>query len=283
VQTKMLLSRTYAPSPALEPYIRRHYVFNADLPDDFEIIDGVLAENSFVRILLRGDWSAELSPGQWSFPGPAVLCGPNASPVRVRVRGGFTVVGFAIRPSGWKSMFWETTRTFVDQMVPLTGSWGDLATSMLADVRAAGDDAGIVAAMEATINQQMDRTGPRSPDEQMAQFEAIARTDSTIRVDDVAARLGMSVRQLERRCLATFGLTPKMILRRSRFLDMAAAMRGFSSPTEEQLAALRYSDQSHLNREFKRFVGMTPGAFANSMTPLLTANLKLRAEGKTLI
>jgi AraC-like DNA-binding protein len=212
-----------------------------------------------------------------------VLCGPNSGPVPVRVRGAFTVVGFAIRPSGWKSMFWESARGFVDKMVPLAGSWGDLAAAMEADIRAANCDEGIVAAMEAAINEQMDRTGPRSPDEQMAKFEAIARTDSMIRVDDAAAELGMSVRQLERRCLATFGLTPKMILRRSRFLDMAAAMRGFSSPTEEQLAALRYSDQSQLNREFRRFAGMTPGAFANSATPLLTANLKLRAEGKVLI
>ncbi|MFM9852690.1 MAG: helix-turn-helix domain-containing protein [Sphingomonadaceae bacterium] len=279
----MLLSRTYAPSPGLEPYIRRHYVFDAHLPDDFEIIDGVLGENSFIRILVRGDWTAELSPGKWSFPSPVVLCGPNSGPVRVRVRGPFRVVGFAIRPSGWRSMFWESTRSFVDQMVPLAQSWGELAQRLEADIRAAVSDEEIVAAMEAVIVEQMERTGHRSPDEQMASFEAIARTDSTIRVDDAAARLGMSVRQLERRCLATFGLTPKMILRRSRFLDMAAAMRGFSSPTEEQLAALRYSDQSHLNREFRRFVGMTPGVFANSATPLLTANLKLRAEGKVLI
>ena len=258
-------------------------MFEADLPHDHVITDGLLAENSFVRILLRGEWSAELSPGVWTSKGNVILFGPNTKPLQVRVRGPFTVAGFAIRPSGWKSMFWESTTNFIDGFSELSNSWGDAAGPMFDAVNAAGDDAAKVAAMEAAINQQMDRIGPRHPDAEMAQFEQIARQDSTMKVEDVAGLLGMSVRQFERRCLATFGLTPKMVLRRSRFFDMAAAIRGFSSPSEHHLAALRYFDQSHLNREFRRFAGMTPRAFADLKTPLLTANLKMRAEGVSLI
>ena len=51
----MLLSRTYPPHKDLEPFIRRHYVFDAALPDDFMIEDSLLSENAFVRILLKGD------------------------------------------------------------------------------------------------------------------------------------------------------------------------------------------------------------------------------------
>ena len=83
--------------------------------------------------------------------------------------------------------------------------------------------------------------------------------------------------------MRAYGLTPKAILRRSRFLDMAEAMRGFSTPAESQLAMLRYFDQSHLNREFRRFTGQTPGKFKKSVTPLFTAGLKLRVEGKTVL
>ena len=60
---------------------------------------------------------------------------------------------------------------------------------------------------------------------------------------------------------------------------MATAMRGFSDPDQELLAALRYFDQSHRTREFRHFIGMTPGTFEKAVTPLLTAGLKLRAEG----
>ncbi len=273
----LLSSRSYQPSEGLLPYIRRHYIYEADMPDDFEMIDGVFVETSYVLILLRGDWAVEVKPGIWECPGNVVLCGPGTRPLRIRVRGAFRVAGFAIRPSGWKSMFWESTRNFLDQFVALADSWGGASQQVFDAVNAATDDEAVVAAMETAINEQMDRIGPREPDVQIAEFERIALQNSLMSVEDIAHQLGLSVRQFERRSLDTLGLTPKMVLRRSRFFEMAAAMRGFGSPSEERLTALRYHDHSHLNREFKRFTGITPRAFTKIDTPLFSANLKMRA------
>ena len=39
----MLLSRNYAPSDDLSPYIRQHYVFEAHLPEGFELIDQLMS------------------------------------------------------------------------------------------------------------------------------------------------------------------------------------------------------------------------------------------------
>jgi AraC-like DNA-binding protein len=278
----LLLSRTYPPSSALASYIRRHYVFEAPLPDDAVIIDDLLSENAFVRVPIRGDWTAEIAPGQWVGAGPAVLFGANGRPFRVRVMGPFTVYGFAIRPSGWKSLFSQSANLYVDRMLPLSDAWGDAAGEMYQALLAAKSDQEIVSAMEMTILDQLDRVGRYMPDEKMAKFEVIARLDSMMRVDNAAAQLGLSVRQMERRCVESFGLTPKAILRRSRFLDMATALRGFSDPSQEELAALRYFDQSHLTREFRHFAGMPPGAFAKANTPLFTAGLKMRDEGKSI-
>lgn len=274
----MMLSQNYPPSPALAPYVRRHYVFSAELPKDFELIDRLLSETAFVRILIRGDWTAETVPGYWSGAGPVVLFGPNALPLRVRVRGPFTVAGFAIRPSGWRSLFDRAASDYTDAMLPLSVAWGGIADTLWAEMAGAGDDATMIAAMERAVTAQLALVRHQRADEQMARFEVIARTDSTMRIEDVSAELGLSVRQLERRCHATFGMSPKAVLRRSRFLDMATAMRGFSSPSEEELAALRYFDQSHLNREFKRFAGMTPRVFKDAQTPLFTAGLALRVK-----
>lgn len=279
----MLLSRNFAPSGQLAPYIRRHYVFSAELPDDYVIEDQLIAENSFIRVLLRGDWSAETRPGEWTSAGPIVLFGSNSRPLPVRVRGAFTVVGLAFRPSGWRSVFSQPASAFADGMFPLSAAWGEEAAQAMFDaVRTAPDDEAKVTAIEDAITQQINRVGHPFVDEEMGRFEMIARTDSTARIEEVARELGMSVRQMERRCLQAFGLTPKTILRRSRFLDMAEALRGFSTPGEEELAALRYFDQSHLTREFRRFTGMTPGKFAKANTPLFTAGLKLRVEGKAI-
>lgn len=276
-----MLSRNYPPSPELAPYIVRHYVFEAGLPDDFVLTDRLLSETAFVRILIRGDWKAEIAPGYWAGAGPVVFFGPNEFPLPVRVKGPFTVAGFAIHPGGWRSLFDRPARDYTDQMLPLSAAWGGVADRLWSEIQATQDDAGLVAAMERAIAAQLAWIGLNQPDPQMNAFAAIARSDSTIRIDDAAAQLGLSIRQLERRCLASFGLSPKAVLRRSRFLDMAMAMRGFSSPSEEELAALRYFDQSHLTREFKRFAGMTPKAFERAVTPLFTAGLNLRSQALT--
>lgn len=279
--SQLLHSRNYPPSAALAPYIARHYVFSVDAPEGFELIDQLLSETAFVRLLLRGDWTAELVSGEWSNVGPGVFFGANRRPLRVRVRGGFRIVGIALCPAGWRALSDEPADLYTDQMLPLSQLWGDRFDTMLRDVAAiASDDtagdAAIIAAIEQHVSALLDERGWIAPDPAMQRFELIARTESTALVRDVADELGVTQRQFERRCRASFGMSPKSVLRRSRFLDMAAAMRGISQPDEQKLAALRFYDQPQLIREFRHFISMTPGQFTHTPTPLLTAGLELR-------
>lgn len=277
----MLLSRNYPPSAELEPFIARHYAFSAALPEDFELVDRLLAETAFIRILLKGEWVAEIAPGIWGSAGRTVFFGPNGVPLRVRCRGPFTVVGIAIRPCGWHALFDNPASLFADRMLPLEEVWGDtVAAQLLSAVEQADDDGAIVAAVEAIIAELLAWRGCHRVNNPMRIFEHLARNDSTMRVHDAAARLNLSERQFERHCLGCFGHMPKTVLRRSRFLDMATVMRGLADPSDADLASLRYFDQSHLNREFRRFIGMTPSEFMRTPTPLLNAGLELRQERK---
>lgn len=274
----MLQSRNFAPSSDLAPYLRNHFVFRAALPADMELIDPLLSETAMLRILLQGDWAAEFTPGVWQVEGPTILFGNNARCFNVRVRGPFVVAGTAIRPSGWTALCDRKANEFADAMFAGRETWGDDADALMHAATLAGDDDAIVAALEDFWRGQLTKLGNQPADKTMQAFEDIANTDSTMRVVDAAERVGLSPRALERRCCATFGLTPKAVLRRSRFLDMAAAVRGISDPGEEERAALRFSDQSHLNREFRYFINMTPGTFEKTPTPLLNAVLKLRHD-----
>ena len=262
----------------LAPYIRNHFVFRAPLPADMELIDPLLSETAMLRVLLQGDWAAEMTPGTWQVEGPAILFGNNSRCFNVRVRGPFVVVGTAIRPAGWTALSDRKASDFADGMYPADVAWGDDAHMLYRDAAAHDDDTGIIAALEEFWRKQLAKVGNPVTDPAMAAFEEIANTDSTMRVSDVAARVGLSARAFERRCCATFGLTPKAVMRRSRFLDMATAVRGISDPGEDERAALRFSDQSHLNREFRYFINMTPGMFEKTPTPLLNAVLQLRQD-----
>lgn len=269
----------YPPAPALDPYIRRHYVFRGEMPPDADIQDKMIAETAFIRVPLRGDWYIKGETGAWESARGPKLFGANSKGFPLRVVGPFLILGCGVKPSGWKSLFNCSAHLYTDRMVSLEDMWGDIATDMMRELNVDQSDEDMVAIMDKAITKQLDKVGLKNSDAQIERFETIGRIDSTIRIDDAANEIGLSVRQLERRSLESLGMTPKTFLRRCRFLDMAMTMRGFSHPSEEDLAALRYFDQSHLNREFKRFVQMTPKTFQNAYTPLMTAGLKLRKEG----
>lgn len=274
----MLKSSNYPPSPDLADIIARHYVFSVDLPDDYVIIDSLLAETPFIRVLIAGDWTGESAPDTWTSVGPMVFFGANSRPYRVRVQGSFHVIGIAFCPGGWRCLFDTPSSAYTNQMLSMQDLWGEHSDQLHEElaVLARDDHAGAITAIETKIRDLISQRKPIAPDTAMQQFELIARNDSTILIRDAADRIGLTARQMERRCNAAFGMSPKTVLRRARFLDMASAMRGLSAPSEEELAALRYYDQSHLNREFRHFIGMTPGQFAVTPTPLLTAGLELR-------
>jgi AraC-like DNA-binding protein len=266
-----------APSPSLQDIVARHYIFGAELPDNFELVDNLLSETAFIRILLKGDWAALMSDGSWGNFGPVLLFGSNSRPLKVRCRGSFEVIGIAIRPAGWFSLFDQPAHLFTDRMLALGEVWGGDSKRLYTAVQAAeGDDDRVIAAIEEVLLARVAARPQAQPDPQMLAFEQIARYDSTRKIAEVCAEIGIAQHALERHCRATFGMPPKRVLRRSRFLDMASVMRGLFTPDDEVLAELRYSDQSHLNKEFREFIGMTPGQFMQTPTPLLTAGLELR-------
>jgi AraC-like DNA-binding protein len=88
---------------------------------------------------------------------------------------------------------------------------------------------------------------------------AVAALDEEgARVAAVAAAVGLSERQLERRFLARVGQTPKQWQSLRRF-ERAVAAAATTSLTTAALDA-GYFDQAHFNREFRRRTGVAPGA-----------------------
>jgi AraC-like DNA-binding protein len=76
-------------------------------------------------------------------------------------------------------------------------------------------------------------------------------------VDAMADRVGLSVRQLHRRCQPLFGYGPRhlaRVLRLMRAVDRAGAGR----PLAQVAADCGYCDQAHLSREVRALAGTTP-------------------------
>jgi len=95
-------------------------------------------------------------------------------------------------------------------------------------------------------------------------------------IAELVERLGMNIRSLERLSRRAFGFPPKLLIRRQRFLRSLA--RFMLDPSLKWLGALdyHYHDQSHFVRDFRRFMGMVPSAYARLDKPFMIAAARAR-------
>nr|WP_315257645.1 helix-turn-helix domain-containing protein [uncultured Duganella sp.] len=97
---------------------------------------------------------------------------------------------------------------------------------------------------------------------------ALLEAQGALAVSEVAAAAHATVRTLERKFKQSSGHTVKDVAGLMRFEQ--ARNRLWTEPGTSLAAlaqALGYTDQSHLSREFKRYSGMTPAAFARKRRP----------------
>jgi transcriptional regulator GlxA family with amidase domain len=91
---------------------------------------------------------------------------------------------------------------------------------------------------------------------------ALAARAPEVRVSTLARWIGLSERQLLRRCTAALGYGPKTLDRIFRFQRFRSlALRLPHLGLAELAAAAGYADQPHLTRECVRLTGATPTGF----------------------
>lgn len=95
-----------------------------------------------------------------------------------------------------------------------------------------------------------------------AMEDLISSDRSIVRVDQVAERLHLSVRGVQRLAHRYIGLTPMVVIRRYRLQEAAQRLREDSSLTIARVAAdLGYADHAHLSADFRRVLGFAPHAY----------------------
>lgn len=111
----------------------------------------------------------------------------------------------------------------------------------------------------------------RAPDDEGRLANAVARLvdedPEVLQVADVATRLGVSVRTVQRLASRHIGVTPSAMIRRRRLQDAAQRLREQPGSGLATLAAeLGYADQAHLANDFRTVLGFTPSAYRDDTT-----------------
>ena len=203
--------------------------------------------------------------------GHLMVAGPDTTAKLADVQPAVSYAGVRFGPGTGPAVIGAPADELRDRRVPLDEVWPARPVRDLADrIAAAADPGAVLEAAAARRRRRADLVDDLAP-------AILARLRAGLPVARTASIVGLSERQLYRRCLVAFGYGPKTlvrILRMRRAVALARAGRAFADVS----ATTGYADQAHLAREMKTLAGVPLGQLlrdeaedqsgANRSTPL---------------
>jgi AraC-like DNA-binding protein len=219
-------------------------------------------EDGAEPVLVLPDACADLI---WERGQGVYVAGPDTGPAPSAHPPGTVLAGVRFLPGAASAILGMPASELLNQraaaadlgpgpVAPLAGVPGDAAPDKALRLLAR-----VVAARAAT-----------TPADPLATAAARLLAHPRARVEDVAGQLGVSERQLRRRCQAAVGYGPATLRRVLRFRRALALLARGVAPAEVAARA-GYTDQPHLSREVRALAGAAPAQLAraaNRSTPV---------------
>jgi AraC-like DNA-binding protein len=179
------------------------------------------------------------------------------------IEGQGRVVGVCFRPGGFRPLLDGPVSAITDRFTPVERIFGPEARTVADAIIAEPGTDQAVALLEDFLRSRLPETPDPMAAEVTAIVERIAAEPALLRVDELAAGLGIGTRRLQRIFSEYVGVGPKWVIRRYRMQE--AAERAGSGAGVDWAALsieLGYADQAHFTRDFSRAIGTSPAQYA---------------------
>lgn len=264
------------PAANLRPYVTTYYRTEVICGPDSPVIEDYLhPEWPNLRILSKGRAAAAVGASDLAVSPAFSVTGATSSATRFRLSSGHGW-GIGLMPLGWAALIDAEAGDYSDRVVdgfadPAFASFQPLVRKLLASEGDFEEDLALIETHMAQLIQQDFDLDPA-----IIQINTALVDPEIATVKQLADRVEMNVRSLERLCNRAFGFPPKLLIRRQRFLRSLAQF--MLDPSMNWLTALdfQYHDQAHFVRDFRRFMGMSPTAYARLDKPILIAAAQAR-------
>ena len=224
---------------------------------------------------------SEFTPGQAKRMQPrAFMMGQMTRPLALDPsQGAPGIVGVRFHPAGSRAMIGAAMDEFTDQRLNVEDLAPGRASSLVDEIASAPN---AFARADILQNFVADFAGvhARFQDDTVTQWTAsIARANGRVSLAQLAADAGTSLRQLERRFRLQVGVPPRQYANVLRFRSVFDILSGNTRPDWVSLAlGAGYFDQSHMIRDFHRFLGCSPTAFLTQLRGLSAVLVGLDEE-----
>jgi AraC-like DNA-binding protein len=256
-------------APDLQPYFLGFW--EATAIGEEPVKELLFPEWSNLRITLSGEWHIGRLESDISTPTLGIaLQGVAKTPQWTSGKGG-AVFSVGILPTAAKRFFGVNAEKVADKTIPLADLVGGRANRFRTDLQEAPDFQSRVEITNAFLLRLLEETPPDpNHDALISILQSINHPDCTT-VADMVDATGISQPRMARLTRASFGFTPKVLLQRQRFLRMARSMHGLTPSNWRDFMDPQYVDQSHMIRDFKRFIGLSPTRYFALKRPFVQA------------
>jgi AraC-like DNA-binding protein len=256
--------KEYKPSPELSPYVEFFWtgIFNINSVDNY--VQRVVP-NGYVELIIHlSDDHCELLQRNAFSPSPDyTLIGLFTEPYDVHFRKSVSVFGIRLKPEGVYHVFGmpasEIHKDFADMEIIA----GKHFRKYCLKLREQNQLTQMIFLTEEYLRRNVSNNKLNLYYLNHA-AEMIRMRKGKISINDLAGKVYISSRQLEREFRQKIGLSPKSYMRIARLNEVNRRINSGNRIDLTHLShSIGYSDQAHFIRDFKCFTGESPKVFIN--------------------
>ncbi|SIN60618.1 transcriptional regulator, AraC family [Parasphingorhabdus marina DSM 22363] len=262
--------RFFAPADPLKPYVSTLYLTEVQSSDGKPISDYLHPEWANLRFITGDLPTGAIGDGPMEEAPHFFVAGPTSRATRFRATN-MRSWGIGLLPGGWVKLVGASAEDYADKSTdgdsdPVFDKFASLHQTIYDDPAPAAEEA-------ARINSfLLDLLKQAPEDNELVQQAHVILVDPELgTVQEMADRLGIGGRSLDRLSRKAFGFAPKLLLRRQRFLRSLA--ENMLNPEQNWISTIdpQYYDQAHFGRDFQRFMGMSASAYKALPHPFMNA------------
>ncbi|MFD2163031.1 helix-turn-helix domain-containing protein [Paradesertivirga mongoliensis] len=241
----------YQPHPALRSYIRYYWSLGLNLPTNSMLSLQLMADR-FPRLIIQcldGKNALHGYHNQGIFP--ASLKGVTSKPALLQMEPKYSHIAVSFFPHAVKAFFGVDAQETTDAVLDMNHFCPNEGIEQLIS---ATSHQMRIKILDAFFLKRLDFI--KKLDKRVIDFLQLSSVTSYAKL---LAKYKISERQFERIFLQTVGFTPSFYKRVLRFeRTLYTIQQGQFESLTDLAYELGYSDQSHFNREFKKFTTLTP-------------------------
>jgi AraC-like DNA-binding protein len=263
--------QVYTPLPELQPFVKCFWTLEDDFGGENPVKQRVLPDGCMEMIFHYDDLFRQYFEDGSSIIQPrSFVFGQITTYIEIAPTGTTGLVSARFLPDGLKPFLEIPVSALANKAVDIGHVFGEKGTLLEKNIIAAADNQQRIQFIEAFLLSRLADPQTISTITKDC-IDIIFKSQGQLDVMELAGKLKINRRNMERKFTAAIGMSPKQL---SRVVRLQATLKMLEQKSFTSLTSLAYEngyyDQAHFIKDFKEFTGLSPKSFFSENLQLTT-------------